>query len=553
MKRFYSLLLGGCLLAALLTAFSDKQMPVIYMIGDSTMANKPLEGGNPERGWGHMLPGFFAPEIRVDNHAVNGRSSLSFMSRWGDVHNKLKKGDYVFIQFGHNDQKTKPDRYSDPDTAYKNNLRFYINQTREKGAIPVLFTSIVRRKFGDDGKLVDTHGRYIPACKEVAKEMKVVCIDLNNCTETLINELGDEASRSLFVWVEPNTCPAIPKGRQDDTHLNVKGARIVAGMAADSIARKIPKLAPYVRHYDFVVAQDGSGDFFTVQKAIDAVPAMRTAPTTIYIRNGVYKEKITVPANRTNIHIIGEERDHTILTYDDFAAKKNVFGENIGTSGSASCYVYGAGFTAENLTFENSAGEVGQAVALFTAGDRIVLRNCRLKGFQDTLYTYGAESHQYFENCIIEGSTDFIFGKATAWFEGCTLVSKRNSYITAAATPEGHPYGYVFHRCRLIADEGVNSVYLGRPWRPYARVVFRDCELGGHIRPEGWHNWGKPENEKTAFYAEYKNSGKGAATDRRAGWSHQLSRKEAAAYDIADVLGRDEWWKPAKPNKKSKK
>ena len=173
MKRTLFYLLGICVITSFM-ALSNKQKPVIYMIGDSTMSNKSLVGGNPERGWGHVLPGFFSSEIKIDNHAVNGRSSLSFMSRWNAVYDQLKKGDYVFIQFGHNDQKKKPDRYSDPDTAYKNNLRFYINQTREKGAIPVLFTSIIRRKFGEDGKLIDTHGRYITACKEFDEEMKVV-------------------------------------------------------------------------------------------------------------------------------------------------------------------------------------------------------------------------------------------------------------------------------------------------------------------------------------------------------------------------------------------
>ena len=426
MKRTFVYLLGVCLVAAFM-ALTDKQKPVIYMIGDSTMSNKPIAGGNPERGWGHVLPGFFSPEIKIDNHAVNGRSSLSFMSRWNAVYDQLKKGDYVFIQFGHNDQKKKTDRYSDPDTAYKNNLRFYINQTREKGATPVLFTSIVRRKFGEDGKLIDTHGRYISACKEVAAEMNVVCIDLNKSTENLINSLGDEPSKDLFMWVAPGTCPAIPKGREDDTHLRVKGARVVAGMAVDSIEQKIPELAPYIRRSDFVVAQDGSGDFFTLQRAIDAVPTFSKEPVTIYVRNGVYKEKITVPGNRTNIHIIGEDADKVVFTYDDYASKKKAVGNETGTSGSASFYVYGNGFKAEDVTFENSAGPVGQAVALFVAADKCVFKNCKTKGFQDTLYTYGEGTRQYYENCYIEVTTEFIFGKATAWFEGCTIHSEQDS------------------------------------------------------------------------------------------------------------------------------
>lgn len=194
------------------------------------------------------------------------------------------------------------------------------------------------------------------------------------------------------MWITPGTCPAIPDGRKDDTHLKVKGARIIAGMAVDSIEKKIPKLAPYIRRYDYVVAQDGSGDFFTLQKAIDAVPAFSKRPTTIYIRKGVYKEKITVPGNRNNIHIIGEDVDKVILTYDDYASKKNVFGDNIGTSGSSSFFVYGNGFTAENVTSENSSGPVGQAVALFVMPEISYIKNCKMKGFQDTLYTYGENS-----------------------------------------------------------------------------------------------------------------------------------------------------------------
>ncbi len=546
MKKLFISIVSALIMVIVLTAASDKQKPVIYMIGDSTMANKSLKNGNPERGWGHVLQGFFTPDIVVDNRALNGRSSLSFMSRWRDIHDNLKKGDYVFIQFGHNDQKKKPDRYSDPDTAFKNNLRYYINQTREKGATPVLFTSIIRRKFGEDGKLIDTHGRYIPACKEVAEEMKVICIDLNNSTETLINSLGDEKSKELFMWVAPGINPSCPDGKKDDSHLNVKGARIIARMAVDSIEKKIPKLAQYIRRYDYVVAQDGSGDFFTLQKAIDAVPAFRKTVTTIYIRNGVYKEKITIPANRNNIHIIGEDVDHVVFTYDDHANTRNVFGEKLGTSGSSSFYIYGQGFTAENVTFENTAGPVGQAVALFVAGDKAVFKKCKMKGFQDTLYTYGEGTRQYYEECYIEGTTDFIFGKACAWFENCIIHSKQNSYITAAATPQEQAYGYVFNNCTLTADENVSKVYLGRPWRPYAHVVFRNCEMGNHIRTEGWHNWGKESNETTATYAEYKNSGKGAKTEGRVNWAKQLNRKEASKYSIKKVLGGTDGWNPSK-------
>ncbi|MDE7407786.1 MAG: pectin esterase, partial [Muribaculaceae bacterium] len=311
--------------------------PVIYMIGDSTMANKPTEGDNPERGWGQMLSGYLSDGIRVDNHAVNGRSSKSFIDegRWDAVLEKLRPGDYVFIQFGHNDEKPKADRHTDPGTTFDENLRKFVNESRARGAKPVLFNSIVRRNFGkttgadqlaaavsqDDAfynnpdaaravgtdeqggaELVDTHGAYLESPRNVASELHVPFVDMNRITKELVEKMGPEESKRLFVWVKPNTIAAIPKGREDNTHLNVYGARLIAGLTIDAIAREVPPLAKYVRHYDYVVAQDGSGDFFTVQEAVNAVPDMRKKPTTIIISPWEYKEKIVIAPSKTNIH-----------------------------------------------------------------------------------------------------------------------------------------------------------------------------------------------------------------------------------------------------------
>lgn len=302
--------------------------------------------------------------------------------------------------------------------------------------------------------------------------------------------------------------------------------------------------------FHFVVAQDGSGDFTTVQAAINAVPDYRKAgPTRILIKKGIYKEKIIVPGSKDGVQLIGE--DGVVLTYDDYANKPNIFGENKGTSGSGSIYIFGSNFLAENITFENSSGPVGQAVACHVAGDRAVFRRCRFLGFQDTLYTFGADTRQYYEDCYIEGSVDFIFGKATAVFNRCEIRSKTTGgYVTAPATPEGTRYGYVFHNCQLTADEGVKdgSVWLSRPWRPYAQCVYINCQLGTHIRPEGWNNWGSPEKEKTAFYAEYNSTGPGARPDMRASWSFQISNPEH--YDIARVLAGDDQWNPLSPSVK---
>lgn len=291
------------------------------------------------------------------------------------------------------------------------------------------------------------------------------------------------------------------------------------------------------KKYDFVVAKDGSGNFKTIQEAINAVPDMRRKETVIFIRNGVYKEKLVLAESKSLVHFIGESKDSTILTYDDFASKKNVFGEETGTSGSSSFYIYGKDFTAENITFENSSGPVGQAVAVLVAGDRAIFKNCRFLGFQDTLYTYGYESRQYYENCYIEGTVDFIFGASTAVFFNCTIFCKKGGYITAASTPENKRFGYVFFQCNITGDAPANSYYLGRPWRPFAKTAFIGCQIDAMIRPEGWHNWGKPDAERTTVYAEYNNKGPGANNSKRVGWSHQLTEEEASFYTLENILG----------------
>lgn len=289
--------------------------------------------------------------------------------------------------------------------------------------------------------------------------------------------------------------------------------------------------------YHFLVAKDGTGDFKTVQEAINAVPNLRNKRTVIYIKEGVYKEKLTLPATKTNVSLIGEDNKKTILTYDDYASKKNDYGEDIGTSGSASVFIFGDGFYAENITFENSAGPVGQAVAVRVTGDRAYFENCRFLGFQDTLYPHGVGSRQYYRNCYIEGTTDFIFGSATALFRSCEINSKPGgSYITAASTPDTTRYGFVFKDCRLVGDVKESSTYLGRPWRPYAKTVFINCYLDKQIKAEGWQNWGKENNEKTAYYAELNSKGPGAVQLGRVDWSLQLSEKDMDYYSDEKIL-----------------
>ncbi len=288
-------------------------------------------------------------------------------------------------------------------------------------------------------------------------------------------------------------------------------------------------------NYKMTVAQDGSGDFTTLQAAIDATKSFPDSRITINVKNGVYKEKVRIPSWNPLLSIIGENAGNTVITWDDYFGRINR-GRN-STFFTSTFLVEANDFYAENLTFENSAGEVGQAVALHVEGDRCVFKNCRILGNQDTYYGAGENSHQLFLNCYIEGTTDFIFGEAAVLFEKCTIVSKRDSYITAASTNQGKPFGFVFRECDITATDNVQKVFLGRPWRKYAKTVFIKCSLGKQIAPEGWQKWSNDTDEQTTFYAEYKNSGLGAETDKRVSWSHLLNQVEALKYHPVNILG----------------
>ncbi|MDR7129036.1 pectinesterase [Algoriphagus sp. 4150] len=305
------------------------------------------------------------------------------------------------------------------------------------------------------------------------------------------------------------------------------------------------------QEFDFVVAKDGSGDFLTIQQAFDAVPDFRKNETKILLKPGVYKEKLLLATSKTNVSLIGENVQNTRVTYDDFAQKENKFGEEMGTTGSTSFFVFGDGFYAKNITFENSSGPVGQAVAVRVDGDKVMFEKCKFLGFQDTLYPHGDRSRQYYKDCYIEGTVDFIFGWSTAVFENCEIFSKKGGgYVTAASTEEVTKHGFVFIDCKLTSDGEPASVYLGRPWRDYAKTVFINTEMGDHIKQEGWYNWNKPNAEKTAFYAEFGSTGLGATTSKRVSWSHQLTEEEAAEYSVEAVLGGEDGWNPKNRNDK---
>lgn len=291
------------------------------------------------------------------------------------------------------------------------------------------------------------------------------------------------------------------------------------------------------------VSRDGTAEFRNIDDAIEVCRAFMEYHKVIFVKKGTYKEKLIIPSWLTNIEICGEDRDQTIITYDDHAnIKLPTTGKPMSTFRTYTLKIEGTNITLKNITIENNAARLGQAVALHTEGDKLLFINCRFLGHQDTIYTGVGGTRLYFKDCYIEGTTDFIFGPSTAWFENCTIKSKANSYVTAASTPADQSYGYIFNHCKLIADNGIDKVYLGRPWRPYAYTIFMNCELGKHIRPEGWHNWGKKDNESTARYLEYNNTGEGADKSNRAVWSKQLSKKEAQKITPETVFNQETKW-----------
>ena len=289
--------------------------------------------------------------------------------------------------------------------------------------------------------------------------------------------------------------------------------------------------------YDLVVAQDGSGDFTTVQAAILAVPARQASRTRIYIKAGTYREKITVPKDRLKVTLLGENRDTTVLAYDDFATG-NRDGTVPGTADTPSFDILAKDFAARDLTFANTAGNVGTAIAVWAQGNRPHFRNCAFLGYQDTLCTDA--KYAYFQHCYIEGAVDFIFGRSTAIFQGCTIHSLDDGFLTAADQYERVAYGFLFQNCTIYGDAGPGSVYLGRAWGQYARVVYADCTMDDSVVPAGWDDWGDPTKQDTAFFAEYDTSGDGADPVGRVDWSHQLTADEYAAYTLASIFNRPE-------------
>jgi len=311
-----------------------------------------------------------------------------------------------------------------------------------------------------------------------------------------------------------------------------------------AIAALISLVLPAAAQTNLYVAQDGSKPFKTVQSAIMSVPSgSRDNPVIIHIAPGTYKELIYIQREKSFFRLIGEDPNptNTVLSFNLYAGITNAEGKPIGTFKTPSTTIDADDFTAENITFENSAGPIGQALAIRVDGDKATFRNCRFLGWQDTILLN--RGRQYFENCFICGHVDFIFGAATAWFEKCHINCLRGGYITAASTPVDVPYGFVFSNCKITGEPGVKSL-LGRPWRVHASTIYLNCELSDVIKPTGWDDWGKRDAHGTIRYAEFNSTGPGASPTNRPEWTRQLKKAEAQKITIESVLSGPDNWNP---------
>ena len=496
----------------------------IVLVGDSTVATKS--------GWGAAFGAMFKPDAQIVNMAHGGRSSKSYMDEGFWKTALEEKADYVLIQFGHNDQPGKgAKRETDPATTYPQFMARYVDEARASGAKPILITSLSRRQFKDGVIVGEDLAPYVQAVRKLAGEKKVPLVDLNARSIAQLEAMGAQAA--AYNYQAPDADPNKP----DRTHLSPVGAAATAQLVAEGLQEVAPELKPYLAA-NLTVAANGSGDYRTVQEAVDAVPDKSAARTIITIKPGVYKEHLVVSRDKINLTLRGEDAETTVLTNDLHVKSLGEDGKEVGTIGSASCVISADDFRAENLTFENNAPHVAQALAIYVQGDRAEFRKCRFLGYQDTIRV--RKGRQYFEDCLITGRTDFIYGEATAWFERCHIhVAETGGWITAANTPQEQPYGLIFSNCLITGEPNVQEM-LGRPWRPYAHTVWLHTRMSDAVNPLGWNNWGNADNEKTVRYAEYNSTtldGKPLDISKRVPWAKQLSADEAAQYTLDNVMG----------------
>jgi len=559
--RLATLLGAGIILVSTTTGRAAEPAKVkIILVGDSTVTDSA--------GWGLGFKQFLTDGAECINVSQGGRSSESFRreGRWTNA--LALKGDYYLVQFGHNNEPGKPGRSTDMPT-FVSNMVSYVEEAQAIGARPVLVTPLTRRQWDKEhpGKIKSSLAPYAEEVRKIAAAKQVPLVDLQARSIELCEALGPE---KCLEFSPPKIVDGTNTGGYDGTHLNVKGRVLFARLVVEELRRAAPELAPVLRaepvdenpvaqetKYDAVVSADGSGTQTTVQAAVAAAPDDAAKPFIILLKPGKYEGQIIVPKSKRNIRFVGEELENTILTYGLNQNEPNPGADprfkGIGV------VVLGDDFCAKNVTFENTSGDHGQALALRVVGDRAVLDRCRLLGWQDTLRV--DDARQYFTNCYIEGRVDFIYGSAATVFDHCEIHSKNGGHVTAANTPQDHPFGFVFMNCRLTGDpkpwmnpEGIpantNSpptADLGQPWRPYASVTYLNCELGGHIKPEGWNNWRNPTNELTARFAEYNSTGPGANPEARYKWARQLTKAEAEKITLSAVLGGSDNWNPTLP------
>ncbi|MEK7781257.1 MAG: pectinesterase family protein [Verrucomicrobiota bacterium] len=558
MKTIVSLLAVLIISASALTAQTNSPAGKIkiVLVGDSTVTDNA--------GWGLGFKQFLTADVECLNTSRGGRSSQSFMTegRWTNA--LALKGDYYLIQFGHNNEPGKPGRSTDMPT-FVANMKQYVDDARAIGAKPILVTPLTRRQWdkANPGKIKSSLAPYAEEVRKIASEKKVPLVDLQARSIELCESLGPE---KCLEFSPPKVVDGTNTGGFDGTHLNAKGYVLFAQLVVEELRKSAPELALVLRSepananpvakeakFHAVVAFDGSGSHTNVQEAVNAAPDNGTNWFIILVKPDVYEGQVIIPKTKRFIHIVGEDRATTVLTWPYNVNDRK---PNQPYQFDPGFVVVGNDFRAENLTFENSSGDHGQALAVRVDNDRAVFENCRLLGWQDTLMVNNGR--HYFTNCFIAGRVDFIYGSATAVFDRCEIQSKNGGYITAASTPKEKEFGLVFLNCKLTGDpkpwnppvgqtqfeKSDVKAYLGRPWRSSASVAFLNCEIGAHIRPEGWHNWGNPTNEITARYAEYNSTGAGANPAARVKWAKQLTDAEAKDYTVERILKGKDGWSP---------
>jgi pectinesterase len=564
MNKFYAVGITFILSATFNLLNAQDAAPVtnhrikIVLVGDSTV--------NDRIGWGLGFKQFVdTNKVEVINVAAGGRSSMSFM-REGKWTNALAlKGDYYLVQFGHNNEPGKPGRSTDMATFIAN-MNQYVDDARTIGATPVLVTPLTRRQWDKEnpGKIKSSLEPYAEDVRKIAADKNVPLVDLHARSIELCEQLGPEKCYEFSPTKVVNGTNAY-----DGTHLRGPGRVMFARLVVEELRKAVPALDPVLLkeprdpmptlpedRFSAIVANDVSANYTNLQLAIDAAPDNGAEPYRILIKPGVYQGQFIVPEKKDHIQFIGEDLTNTVLTYG-----LNVREQDTNTDlrfRGTGVIVLGDDFHAENITFRNTSGDHGQALALRVDGDRETFNHCQMLGWQDTLMIN--KGRDYFTNCYVAGRVDFIYGSATVVFDRCGIHSKNGGHVTAANTPKDQPFGFVFMNCDLTGDSqpwldangvatnvamnGTPMADLGRPWRPYASVTYLNCEMGAHIKPEGWNNWRNPTNELTARFAEYNSTGPGANPDKRFKWSKQLTAKEADKITVESVLGGEDSWNP---------